>query len=66
MRPYGSPGSRAAFGLAALAMTAATVGLLVVAPARLDTQPPVVLTASAKDAQAADTDWTAWPVREAR
>ena len=65
MRNYETAGSRAAFGIAALAMTAATIGLLVIAPARFDTQPSAVLTASAQDARAGLVGSTAWPAHEA-
>jgi hypothetical protein len=50
MRHYESPGSRVAFAVVAVTMAAATIGLLVLLPAKLDSQQPVVLTASAQDA----------------
>jgi hypothetical protein len=65
MRSYETPGSRTAFGIAALAMTAATIGLLVIAPARFDTQAAAVLTASAQDARAGHAYSLAWPANEA-
>jgi hypothetical protein len=50
MRDYESPGSRVAFGIVAVTMAAATIALLVLLPARIDNQQPVMLTASAQDA----------------
>lgn len=65
MNHYQSPGSRAALGLAALAMSAVTLVLLVVVPARIDVQAPVVLTAMAQtDRAGGDTAPLALHVRE--
>ena len=52
MNHYESPGSRAALGMAALAMSALTLAVLVVMPARMEAPLSIVLTTLAQNDRA--------------